>query len=595
MSQMEFKGARGRRLSGNRPVGVKAVPFDCKVDADKRIVEGYASIFENVDLGGDRVKVGAFKRTISQRGPKGANLIKVLWQHMDPLGMPIAMSEDGVGLFTRSKISKTQLGDDALELMRDGVVDRMSIGYETIRSSAGDSDGEGDGGVRDLVELKLFEYSPVTFAMNEGAVVTAVKQLERRVDALLRGELKGPALARVLNDLINDQIDATDASLDQVVEQLADAANISQDAALAIVSGDTQVPDRQIIVDFAGELGTSAGPLLEALDEDSDGDGNDEVDDDEVDDTSSAKAEHQGALADLINEMISNRIAGTDQTRQDIIEQLASLTNSDTDAIEAILNGTTTCPTLSMLESVSTVVGASIDDLIAAGESDGCSYDVQKSLRSDGEQKDESKGVNTFDEIPILDDREREWDGDSAETAVRSWADADDGPNEQYARGFVWFDDNAPDIFESYKLLITDVIDGELTIIPRGVFAAAGAVQGARGGVDLPDEDVPTVRASLEDVYARMRELFDDDSIIAPWDQRADENEPIDDNATDIDNDQAKSLIDTFSPDTLTGRSQSPSGSATNGDSHDGDEQIDPRDAQSIIDAVKTIVKKKED
>ena len=50
-------------------------------------------------------------------------------EHAHPIGMPVEMREDAKGLWVKGRVSKTVLGDEALELIRDGVVDRMSIGF----------------------------------------------------------------------------------------------------------------------------------------------------------------------------------------------------------------------------------------------------------------------------------------------------------------------------------------------------------------------------------------------------------------------------------------------------------------------------------
>ena len=59
-------------------------------------------------------------------------------------------------------------------------------------------------------------------------------------------------------------------------------------------------------------------------------------------------------------------------------------------------------------------------------------------------------------------------------------------------------------MFGSYKLPIADVIDGRLRAVPKAVFAAAGAMRGARGGVDIPDADRKGVIRHLEKYYAKM-------------------------------------------------------------------------------------------
>jgi hypothetical protein len=119
--------------------------------------------------------------------------------------------------------------------------------------------------------------------------------------------------------------------------------------------------------------------------------------------------------------------------------------------------------------------------------------------------------VTSFQDLPLAD-REREWDADAADKRVRRWAGADDGPNTKYRDAHVWYDAAQKDEFGSYKLLIADVVDGRLTAVPRAVMAAAGVMQGARGGVDLPEDDIDRVKSHLAKYYAKM-----DDT--APWER----------------------------------------------------------------------------
>lgn len=111
--------------------------------------------------------------------------------------------------------------------------------------------------------------------------------------------------------------------------------------------------------------------------------------------------------------------------------------------------------------------------------------------------------VTAFQDLPVAD-RDREWDGGAAEKRVRSWADATDEPNEKYRNAHVWYDKENKDNFTAYKLLIADVIDGDLRAVPRGVFAAAAVMQGSRGGVDLPEKDIDPVKSHLAKYYNKM-------------------------------------------------------------------------------------------
>ena len=165
---------------------------DSYVDMDERTFKGYASTWDE-DKVGDVIHQGAFMKSISEAFP--ANRIKVLWQHSDPLGMPTEMREDNFGLYVKGKVSKTRLGDEALELMRDGVVDRMSIGFMIPQ---GKSDYDEDG-TRHIREVKLMEFSPVTFPANEAAIITGVKNIEQALEFATVSDY--PALIKRLDSL----------------------------------------------------------------------------------------------------------------------------------------------------------------------------------------------------------------------------------------------------------------------------------------------------------------------------------------------------------------------------------------------------------
>lgn len=170
---------------------VKSIPFEVKINENKRTFEGYASTFGNADLVNDIVQPGAFKKTISERLPK--NQIKVLYQHYEPLGRPTHMEEDSKGLYVEAYVSKTSLGNDVLELMKDGVIDRMSIGYDVVKD-----DQDHESGTRLLKELKLYEFSPVTFPANEEAIIGQVKSISELENMLTK--TVGGNMARLLKE-----------------------------------------------------------------------------------------------------------------------------------------------------------------------------------------------------------------------------------------------------------------------------------------------------------------------------------------------------------------------------------------------------------
>lgn len=113
--------------------------------------------------------------------------------------------------------------------------------------------------------------------------------------------------------------------------------------------------------------------------------------------------------------------------------------------------------------------------------------------------------VTAFQDLPLAD-RDRDWDGAAAEKRVRKWAGAEDEPNDKYRDAHVWYDADKKQNFTAYKLLVSDVVDGQLKAVPRGVMAAAAVMQGSRGGVDLPESDIDRVRGHLAKYYGKMNE-----------------------------------------------------------------------------------------
>jgi hypothetical protein len=111
--------------------------------------------------------------------------------------------------------------------------------------------------------------------------------------------------------------------------------------------------------------------------------------------------------------------------------------------------------------------------------------------------------VTSFKDLPLAP-RGRRWNGAAAERRVRRWAAATDEPNAKYRSAHLWYDGDAKDNFTSYKMLFADVIDGQLRAVPRGIMAAAGVLDGARGGVDIPAKDVARAKSHLTKYYAKM-------------------------------------------------------------------------------------------
>ena len=116
-----------------------------------------------------------------------------------------------------------------------------------------------------------------------------------------------------------------------------------------------------------------------------------------------------------------------------------------------------------------------------------------------------------------LADRDRAWSNSEAHKRIMEWAGGDEPSWSKVKTVHFWFDGEEADKWGGYKLLFCDVVDGTIKAIPKAIFACAGAVQGARGGLKIPDSDLPGVKSRIKTYYNRMASEFDDDDIKVPW------------------------------------------------------------------------------
>ena len=130
-------------------------------------IDGYASVFDSwsEELGGnqpfrERVVKGAFEETIQNDD------IRALFNH-DPnyvLGRnkagTLTLEEDDKGLHVRIKPPDTQWAKDLIVSIKRGDITQMSFGFTVILDRWNYEDNTD---VRELLKVKLYDVSPVTF------------------------------------------------------------------------------------------------------------------------------------------------------------------------------------------------------------------------------------------------------------------------------------------------------------------------------------------------------------------------------------------------------------------------------------------------
>ncbi len=125
------------------------------------LIEGYASLFDQTDQGGDVVVAGAYAKSLAALAAKGGK-VRMLWQHdpARPIGVWEEIREDGRGLWVKGRLlPEVAQAREAAALVAAGALDGLSIGFRTV------SAGRDQKGRRLLTEIELWEVSLVTFPM----------------------------------------------------------------------------------------------------------------------------------------------------------------------------------------------------------------------------------------------------------------------------------------------------------------------------------------------------------------------------------------------------------------------------------------------
>lgn len=158
------------------------VPAEFKSVSDVGIFSGYASIFGNVDLGGDVISNDEpFKEIVKTPAGKVLTLFQHDsgggWGSTGAGGLPIGtsdVSQNNKGLkFEGQLVMDDPFVQRVHTHMKAKTLNGMSIGYDVLPGGATILES----GIRQLNALKLWEISVVTFGMNPKASIDSVKNI----------------------------------------------------------------------------------------------------------------------------------------------------------------------------------------------------------------------------------------------------------------------------------------------------------------------------------------------------------------------------------------------------------------------------------
>lgn len=165
--------------------------FDIRTATDGLNFRGYAAVFDSwsEDLGGfrERIRPGAFTKTLAEKGRSKRSPIKMFLNHDWNVVLAstygpeptLRLSEDSKGLLVDADLPDNAWGIPVRDAVQRGDISTMSFGFNTPK--AGD-EWSGDRTERDLVEVKLWEVSPVTAWPAYPATSASVRRLAALTD-----------------------------------------------------------------------------------------------------------------------------------------------------------------------------------------------------------------------------------------------------------------------------------------------------------------------------------------------------------------------------------------------------------------------------
>lgn len=185
--------------------------FEARADVEERTITGIAVPYgESANIGGDYVE------RFAPGAIRSIDDVKIFYGHEHdnlPIGKVISGRETDAGYEITAKLtSGVQRADETLALMRDGVLNKFSVGFIPVESRR-----EGQTITRDLITLR--EISVVAFPAYSGATINEVRE-ETEATAEVIDELQEKESTSMSDNIELDVRTALDevAELRRVVE-----------------------------------------------------------------------------------------------------------------------------------------------------------------------------------------------------------------------------------------------------------------------------------------------------------------------------------------------------------------------------------------
>ena len=138
--------------------------FEVRADIEERTITGLA-----VPYGQDANIGGAYMERFVPGAISDVTDVKLFYGHEEPIGKVLTGRDTEAGYEITAKVSDTARGNEVMTLMRDGVLNKFSVGFVPLES-------ERDGQTVTRTKVSLKEVSVVPFPAFAGANITEVRE-----------------------------------------------------------------------------------------------------------------------------------------------------------------------------------------------------------------------------------------------------------------------------------------------------------------------------------------------------------------------------------------------------------------------------------
>jgi HK97 family phage prohead protease/HK97 family phage major capsid protein len=138
--------------------------FEVRADLEERTITGLA-----VPYGQDANIGGTYMERFVPGAISDVTDVKLFYGHEEPIGKVLTGRDTEAGYEITAKVSDTARGNEVMTLMRDGVLNKFSVGFVPLES-------ERDGSTVTRTKVSLKEVSVVPFPAFAGANITEVRE-----------------------------------------------------------------------------------------------------------------------------------------------------------------------------------------------------------------------------------------------------------------------------------------------------------------------------------------------------------------------------------------------------------------------------------